>query len=107
MKAKVEGKIYFQMFSKYRKSLIEKHKFYMEQATMLLLGQLTEQAILKAADTEAEKTWISRGKNFDPDLDDEGSIADDAEQAGVWRYTLLSELRDQTRLSIVAGMFYQ
>lgn len=96
----------FQMDPGYRDQLIEKHKFYVQQAKKRLLEQFTDAAISEEADAVADESWERRGRNFNPDYDDPGDNAEDAEQDGVWRYQLLIELRDNVRLNIVSGFFH-
>lgn len=59
------------------------------------------------ADQEANNAWTKSGKNFDPDIHDEGIMADDANDTGIWRYHLLSELRNSVRLTLTASMYFE
>ncbi len=99
--------VLFQMYSGVRSQLIEKHKFYVQQAQKRLLEQFTDEAISQEADQVAEETWKKYGENFNPDIDDESHGAEAAYDEGVWRYQLLTELRDNVRLSIIAGFFHE
>jgi hypothetical protein len=95
---------FFDIWDPWRKSIIEQHRFYVEQGKNKLLSQFNN--IEKEAHEAAER-WLDRSSEyFDPDRDDPGSFEEDAYHEGVEYHRLLSELRDQTRLSIVAGMYH-
>lgn len=100
-------RVLFQMWSGYRAQLVEKHEFYVQQAKARLLDQFTDEAISEEADRTAHESWKARGRNFNPDYDDPADGAEDAYQDGVWRYQLLTDLRDSVRLNIVAGFFHE
>lgn len=95
------------MDSGYRAQLIERHVFYVQQAKARLLDQFTDEAISEEADRTAQESWEARGQNFNPDYDDPADGAEDAFQDGLWRYELLTDLRDSVRLSIVSGFFHE
>ena len=99
--------VLFEMYSGYRDQLIERQNFYVEQAKSRLLDQFTDEAISAEADRVADDSWERRGRNFNPEFDDEGSSAEAARDDGIWRYELLTDLRDSVRLSIVAGFFHE
>ena len=95
---------YFQMWEPFRQSLIEKHRFYVDQGKRKLLSQFENMA--QEAD-EAGAHWLEdHVYRFDPDRHDPGDFEEDAYHVGIEYYQLLSELREQTRLSLVAGMFH-
>lgn len=95
----------FQMWSDFRQSLIRRHQFYVEQAQKRLLSQFENM------ESEAEKAgadWLEeRGRYFDPDRHDEGSFYEAAQDYEIEFYGLLEEIRENTRLSVVAGMFHE
>jgi hypothetical protein len=95
------------MYSGYRAQLMEKHSFFVSQARARLLEQFTDDAISREADSAAEESWERRGQGFDPERHDPGDFAEAAYDDGVWRYQLLTELRDNVRLSIIAGFFHE
>ncbi len=97
--------VLFQMWEPARQSLIAGHLFYVEQARKRLLSQFED---IEAEAHKASQDWLEEHKvRFDPNHDDEGSFVEAAHQAGIQFYTLLSEMRDQTVLSVVAGMFHE
>lgn len=97
--------VLFQMWGPFRQSLIAGHLFYVEQARKRLLSQFED--IEVEADKAAED-WLQRSSGrFDPDRHDPGDFYEAANDAGIEFYTLLSDMRDQTRLSVVAGMFHE
>lgn len=97
--------VLFQMWGPFRQSLIAGHQFYVEQARKRLLSQFDD------IETEADKAaeiWLEKSSDrFDPDRHDPGDFYEAAYDVGIEFYTLLSAMRDQTRLSVVAGMFHE
>ena len=101
----MSDRVLFQMWGPFRQSLIEGHLFYVEQARKRLLSQFED---MEAEADKASEDWLERSsRNFDPDRHDPGDFYEAANDAGIEFYTLLSEMRDQTRLSVVAGMFHE
>ncbi|TPG87817.1 hypothetical protein EAH72_34005 [Pseudomonas caspiana] len=99
-----KAELLFQMWEPYRQSLIGQHNFYIEQARSRLLSQFANME--QDADNAAEAWLNERSANFDPDIDDVGSIYEASGDAGIEFYLLLDEMRMQTRLIVVAGMFH-
>ena len=97
--------VLFQMWGPFRQSLIDGHMFYVEQATKRLLSQFNN--IEKEADKASDDWLESRSQYFDPDRHDPGDFYESATEAGIEFYQLLSDMRDRTRLSVVAGMFHE
>lgn len=95
---------FFEIWGPWRESVIEQHRFYVDQGKNKLLAQFNNME--QEAEEAAERWMEKQSQHFDPDRDDPGSVAEDAYHEGVEYYRLLSELRDQTRLSIVAGMYH-
>jgi hypothetical protein len=101
----MSGYIYFQMWGPFRESLIRGHQFYIEQAQRRLLSQFDD--IEKEAD-EAGELWLQQnGHRFDPDRHDPADFFESAHDAGIDFYQLLDEMRDRTRLSVLAGMYHE
>ena len=87
-----------------RHTLIAGHRFYVEQAKGRLLS--TFDKIEEEANDAAEAHWEQSGQNFNPEIHDEGMLAEDAQNHGIMFYDLLSEMHNRTRLSVVAGMYH-
>lgn len=97
--------VLFHMWEAHRKSLIAGHLFYVEQARKRLLSQFND--IESEADKAAEE-WLERSNAwFDPDRHDPGDFYERANDVGIEFYQLLSGMRDQTWLSVVAGIFHE
>lgn len=97
--------VLLQMWGPFRKSLIAQHLFYMEQARTRLLSQFEN---IEAEAHKAADAWLEANQaSFDPDLHDMGDAYEASNDAGIEFYQLLSDMRDQTRLSVVAGMFHE
>jgi len=95
----------FQMWGPFRQSLIRRHQFYVEQAKKRLLSQFENMG--PEAD-QASEDWLEEcGQYFDPDRHDEGSFYEAANDVRIEYYGLLEEMRENTRLSVVAGMFHE
>jgi hypothetical protein len=101
----MSGYALFQMWGPFRQSLIKGHSFYVEQARKRLLSQFD--GIKADADCEAEEWLQQSGQHFNPDRHDPGDFYERANDVGIEFYELLSEMREQTRLSVVAGMFHE
>lgn len=96
--------VLFQMWGPFRQSLIDEHLFYVEQARKRLLSQFDD---IEAEADKAAKDWLEQNQiRFNPDQDDPGSFYEDAYEKGCEFYQLLSDMRDSTHLSVVAGMFH-
>ncbi|AUL42486.1 hypothetical protein FYA99_14645 [Bordetella parapertussis] len=97
--------VLLQMWGPFRESLIKGHLFYTEQAQKRLLSQFED---MEAEADRAAEEWLEKsGPRFDPDRHDPGDFYEAANDAGIEFYGLLSDMRDQTRLSVVAGMFHE
>jgi len=97
--------VLFQMWGPFRESLIKTHLFYVEQARKRLLSQFD--SIDADADRAADE-WLERSAQyFDPDRDDPGGFYETTNDVAIEFYGLLSDMREQTRLSVVAGMFHE
>jgi hypothetical protein len=97
--------VLFYMWDPVRHSLIEGHKFYVDQARSRLLSQFDN------IDNEAKKAgadFLDRaGQNFDPDRHDPDSFYEAAHDESISFFQLLEGMRDNTRLSVVAGMYHE
>ena len=97
--------VLFQMWEPLRQSFIARHKFYVEQAQKRLLSQFED---IGAEADKAAEDWLEKSSDrFDPDRHDAGDFYEAANSAGIELYGLLSDMRDQTTLSVVAGMFHE
>ena len=97
--------VHFQMWEPFRQSLIETHRFYLVQAKLKLLSQFNN---IESEADEACESWLENNKSkFDPDRHDAGDFYERANDAGIEFYQLLSDMRDQTWLSVVAGMYHE
>lgn len=97
--------VLFRMWEPFRQSLIKGHSFYVEQARKRLLSQFDD--IGADADRAAEEWLEQSGQHFDPDRHDPGDFDEAANDVGIEFYGLLSDMREQTHLSVVAGMFHE
>lgn len=101
----MSGYVLLQMWEPLRQSLIKGHLFYVEQAQKRLLSQFDD--IEADADLAAEKWLEQSSQHFNPDRHDPGDFYEAANNVGIEFYELLSDMREQTRLSVVAGMFHE
>lgn len=101
----MSGYVLFQIWEPFRQSLIRGHLFYVEQAQKRLLSQFED--IEAEADRAAEEWLEKSGQYFDPDRHDPGDFYEAANNVGIEFYGLLSAMYEQTRLSVVAGMFHE
>jgi len=97
--------VLFQIWEPSRQSLIAGQLFYVDQAKKRLLSQFED------IETEAKKAaedWLKRNlARFDPDRHDPSDFYEAANDVGIEFYMLQSDMREQTRLSVVAGMFHE
>lgn len=95
----------FKMWDERRRSLVRRHEFYVAEARKRLLSQFEN---MEAEADEAAEKWLEEsGQNFDPDRHDPGDFYEQAGEVGIEFYGLLEEMRGNTRLSVVAGMFHE
>jgi hypothetical protein len=100
-------RVIFHMWGPFRESLIESHRFFVAEAKKRLLEQFSE-AEMQADAERYGNEWLARkASRFDPDRDDEGSVYEQANDENVNHYLRLEELRDTTRLSIIASMYHE
>ena len=101
----MSGYVLFQMWEPFRQMLIERHKFYVDQARTRLLSQFND---IECEADNAANEWLQRASHrFDPDRDDDGSIYEAANDEGIAFYQLLQDMHGDVRLSVVAGMFHE
>lgn len=101
----MKGYVLFHMWQPAKTMLIERHKFFIEQAQKRLLSQFTN---LENEAKQAAEEWLERaGRSFNPDRDDPGSFEEAAYHEGISFHQQLEDMRDSVRLSIVAGMFHE
>lgn len=88
-----------------KRQLIARHQFFVDQARARLLSQFEN---MEADAHEASDEWLSQNSHrFDPERHDPGDFYERANDIGIEFYQSLCEMREQTRLSVVAGMFHQ
>ena len=95
----------FEMQDFERRSIINSHKFYVEQAKNRILSQFDN--LEGEIEEIAQDIYNKSGKNFDPDYDDPADLVEPAYEAANDHLIMLYEMRDQTLFSIIAGMFHQ
>ena len=95
----------FQMWGPFRKQLVKAHTFYVEQAKKRLLTRFEN--IEEEAQAEMD-TWLQETSHlFDPERHDPSDFYEQANDVGIEFYELLTEMRDRTRLSVIAGMYHE
>lgn len=87
----------------FRQGLLAEHAFYVEQAKARLLSQFDR---MKEESEEAAKAYFERVSCFFPPDWDFGDFNQAAEDKGIEFYGLLFDMRNRTRLGVVAGMFH-
>jgi hypothetical protein len=93
------------MRSPFRQSLISSHIFYVEQAKKKLLSQFGD---LEHEAKIATGQWLAQHSiQINPTLEYDESFYDCEASLTLGYLNQLTEMRDQTRLSVVAGMFYE
>lgn len=97
------GSFYF--WEGLRRLRLEEHRFYVEQAKARLLSSFEN--IEVDADEYAENYLERRGQYFNPEIHDPDSFLEASYDAGLEHYLALSEMKKQTYLSVLAGMFHQ
>lgn len=101
----MSDRVLFHMWGPFRASLIKGHLFYVEQARKRLLSQFND--IESEADRAAEEWLQQSAQLIDHERDDLVGLYETAEDVGIEHYELLSGMQEQTRLSVVAGMFHE
>lgn len=95
----------FHMWSRFREKLIAEHNFYMEQAKKRLLSQFDN--LEEEANKYSDK-WLEKvSHHFDPDRHDPGDFYQQAYEEGIEFYQMLDDMKNRTRLSVVAGLFHE
>lgn len=95
--------VLFQMTEPLRQSLISQHIFYVEQAQARLLLQFSELKTKESAE-QFIKSWMKENQyRFNPSFHDEGDFYAEACE----RYHALLALGNQTRLSVVSGLYHE
>lgn len=97
----------FQMQKYFREILIAEHRFYIEQVQKRFLSQFENIEIETEADKIAEEYLEKMSVYFNPDKHDASTFYDAACERRDNFYELLSDMRENTRLSVIAGMFHQ
>lgn len=96
--------VLFQMPRWVRRHLIDNHEFYVARSKRHLLSQFSN---LDEMADQAGEEWLEETAHlFNPDTDDPGAAYEAAYDRSVEAYQLLSDLRDNVRLAVIAGMFH-
>ncbi|WP_447970506.1 hypothetical protein [Nitrospira sp. M1] len=94
-----------QMQEPYRQQLITKHKFYVEQAKKRLLSQFED--ISGEMDKHMNEWNSNANAGFNPDCHDpDDFLLVPAENEACIFNELLTDMHEQTQLSVVAGMYH-
>jgi hypothetical protein len=93
------------MWAPFRERLIRTHRFYVEQAGRRLLSQFED--ISGEADKFADEWLEKQSEQFIPDWHDPAAFEEQAWDESVTFYGLLENMRNTTRLSIIAGMYHE
>lgn len=102
-KKRMRKYVLFQMTEPLRQSLISQHIFYVEQAQARLLLQFSELKTKESAE-QFIKSWMKENQyRFNPSFHDEGDFYAEACE----RYHALLALGNQTRLSVVSGLYHE
>lgn len=97
--------VLFNMWAPFRSALIRGHQFYVDQARKRLLSQFDN---MEAEADKAAEEWLEQSSDaFDPERHDPGDFYEAAHDHSIEFYQLLSDMRDRTHLSVVAGMFHE
>ncbi|MBJ7535797.1 hypothetical protein JDN40_16950 [Rhodomicrobium vannielii ATCC 17100] len=97
--------VLFQMTEQVRKDLIDRHLFYVDEARKRLFSQFDD--IEAEADGIPDK-WLEQHEHlFDPERHDPSDFYEAAIHARDNFYDLLSDMRERTQLSVIAGMFHE
>lgn len=95
----------FQMWSPFRQMMVARHTFYVDQARKRLLSQFDDMEV--EADKAAEEWLTGNQHRFDPDRDDPADYYERAHDESIQFYTMLSDMREQVQLGLVAGMYHE
>ena len=95
----------FQIWEPVRQAWMAEHRFYVEQARKRLLSQFDNME--EESDKAAEEHLEQISQFFNPDAHDETDFYESANDKGIEFYQLLSDMQERTRLSVVAGMYYE
>lgn len=88
-----------------RKIYVDSHKFYVEQAQTRLLSQFNN--LEEEADKFGEDWLENTDFDFDPDNDDFSDLEDQAFDESQMFYENLTDLQEQTRFAVTAGMYHK
>lgn len=102
----IRDKCAFQVPDYLRRKWVDETQFFYEQANRRLLSQFADQVLEADADEHASQAYEKMGQRFDPDLHDPGCDAEDAYHEGIELYRLLSEMKNDVRLSMISTMFH-
>jgi hypothetical protein len=101
----MNGKVQLYMWSGKRERLQQRHGFYCEQVRIRIFSQFDN--IEAEADAHMEKEYDRLGSICSPDEDGGCAAAEMAQSSAVNLYSLLLDLKKQTILGALAGMYHQ
>lgn len=96
----------FQVPEYQRRKWIDETQFFYEQANKRLLAQFEDKILEADAEEHSLLAYERMGQRFDPDYHDPGCDAEVAYHEGVELYRLLSEMKNDVRLSMISTMFH-
>lgn len=94
----------FHMWKPLREQLIIDHNFYVDQAQKRLLSQFND--IESEADKFGENKLEEYAAYYNPEIDNSADLHEATYDEMCTHYQMLSDMRERTRLSVVAGMFH-
>jgi hypothetical protein len=100
-------RVFLQLWGPTREGLIANHEFYVREAKRRLVDQFDEGTMKAEADRLADEWLEQRAPYFDPDRHDPADMYERAYEESIAFYLSLTALRDNTRLSIIAGMLHE
>lgn len=95
----------FQLLESKREKIVNEHLFYFKEARGRLLTQFS--SIDAESDAKVEQHLENNEKYYDPDFHDESDLYNDAFNAGIDHYQLVSDMHNDVRLALVGGIFHQ
>jgi hypothetical protein len=98
-----DNHVCYQMWHGHRDALIRAHDFYVSQAKARLLTRFGN--IEAEADQAAKDALEAYKPRFDPDRHDPSDFYESAHEVGLEFYELLTDMREDTRLGVIAGFF--
>lgn len=98
--------VLLQMSPDKRRRILAGMEFYLEQAKKRLLASFDPAIMEDDARSYAERHFHASGRHFDPEQHDIADFADAAWEAAADFHIRLIDMRRETMLSVVAGMYH-